>query len=74
MLWWHSSGAKRHSQGQGRALIFLVPEFTRDALGHERFTLIDRVESNGLGLVGAFHSEQWGVPSRDAEVLRRMAA
>jgi hypothetical protein len=35
-------------------------EFTRDALGHERFTSIDRVENNGLDLVGAFHSDQWG--------------
>jgi hypothetical protein len=35
-------------------------EFTRDAFGHERFTSIDRVESNGLELTGAFHSDQWG--------------
>jgi len=27
--------------------------FTRDALGHERFTSIDRVENNGLDLTGA---------------------
>ena len=33
-------------------------EFTRDALGHERFTSIDRVENNGLELTGAFHSDQ----------------
>jgi hypothetical protein len=25
-----------------------LKEFTRDALGHERFTSIDRVENNGL--------------------------
>jgi hypothetical protein len=35
-------------------------EFTRDAVGHERFTSIDRVENNGLDLTGAFHSDQWG--------------
>ena len=37
-----------------------LKEFTRDALGHERFTSIDRVENNGLDLTGAFHSERWG--------------
>jgi len=35
-------------------------DFTRDALGRERFTSIDRVENNGLDLTGAFHSDQWG--------------
>jgi len=35
-------------------------EFTRDVLGHERFTSIDRVENNGLDLTGAFHSDHWG--------------
>ncbi len=34
--------------------------FTRDALGHERFTSIDRVTNNGLDLVGQFHSDRWG--------------
>ncbi len=34
--------------------------FTKDALGHERFTFIDSVENNGLNLVGAFHSDTWG--------------
>ena len=33
---------------------------SRNALGHERFTSIDRVENNSLDLVGAFHSDQWG--------------
>src|SRR6267143_1505405 len=37
-----------------------LKEFTRDALGHERFTSIDRVENNGLDLTGAFHSDRWG--------------
>jgi hypothetical protein len=34
--------------------------FTEDALGHERFTSIERVENHGLDIVGAFHSDQWG--------------
>ena len=34
--------------------------FTRDAVGHERFTAIERVEQHGLGVVGQFHSERWG--------------
>ncbi len=37
-----------------------LKKFTRDALGHERFTSIERVENNGLDLVGAVHSDQWG--------------
>ncbi len=35
-------------------------EFTRDALGHERFTSFERVSADGLEVVGDFHSEQWG--------------
>jgi len=35
-------------------------EFTRDALAHERFTAIDRVENDGLDLMGDFHSDKWG--------------
>ena len=34
--------------------------FTRDALGHERFTSIERVDHDGLDVVGAFHSDKWG--------------
>jgi hypothetical protein len=37
-----------------------LDEFTRDALGHERFTSIDRVDKNGLEVIGGFHSDQWG--------------
>ena len=36
-----------------------IKEFTRDALGHECFTSIDRVENSGLDLTGAFHSDRW---------------
>jgi len=34
--------------------------FFRKALGHERFTSIDKVENNGLEVYGHFHSDQWG--------------
>ena len=34
--------------------------FTKDALGHEHFTSIDPVDSHGLNIEGAFHSDQWG--------------
>jgi hypothetical protein len=37
-----------------------LEKFTRDALGHERFTFFDRVSPDGLEVVGKFHSEQWG--------------
>jgi len=34
--------------------------FSHEALGHERFTAIETVEENGLGIIGRFHSDQWG--------------
>jgi hypothetical protein len=34
--------------------------FFKKALGHERFTSIDKVENNGLDVYGNFHSDQWG--------------
>jgi len=34
--------------------------FFEKALGHERFTSIDRVENDGLDVYGRFHSDQWG--------------
>jgi hypothetical protein len=37
-----------------------LAKFTREALGHERFTSIERVENQGLDLVGGFHSDEWG--------------
>jgi hypothetical protein len=49
-------GAKLYDDGAPRSL----EKFTRDALGHERLTSIDLVENNGLDLIGAFHSDQWG--------------
>jgi hypothetical protein len=49
-------GAKLYDDGTERSL----EEFTRDALGHERFKSIDRVENHGLNLTGEFHSDQWG--------------
>jgi len=49
-------GAKLNDDGHVRSL----ENFSQDALGHERFTSIDRIENNGLNLVSSFHSEQWG--------------
>ncbi len=37
-----------------------LKQFTQDALSHERFTSIDKIENNGLNLEGAFHSDTWG--------------
>lgn len=34
--------------------------FWEKAIGHERFTSIDKVENNGLDVYGKFHSDQWG--------------
>ena len=34
--------------------------FTKAAIGHERFTNIDKVENNGKDIYGKFHSDQWG--------------
>jgi hypothetical protein len=49
-------GARLYDDGRPRSL----EKFTEDALGHERFTSIDRVENHGLDLTGEFHSDQWG--------------
>ena len=35
-------------------------DFSTDAIGHERFTSIDRVEDKGLSVYGHFHSDTWG--------------
>jgi hypothetical protein len=37
-----------------------LKSFFEKALGHERFTSIDKVENNGLDVYGRFHSDQWG--------------
>jgi hypothetical protein len=49
-------GAQLFDDGKPRSL----RDFTCDALGHERFTSVDRVSADGLEVVGDFHSEQWG--------------
>jgi hypothetical protein len=51
-----ASDATLYDDGAPRNL----EQFTRDALGHERFTSIDKVENGGLDLTGAPHSDQWG--------------
>ncbi|MRG45737.1 hypothetical protein GFS24_11460 [Chitinophaga sp. SYP-B3965] len=35
-------------------------QFFEKALGHERFTSIDKVENKSLDVYGKFHSDQWG--------------
>jgi hypothetical protein len=37
-----------------------LEEFSQSAVGHERFTSIDRVDNQGLDVTGQFHTEQWG--------------
>lgn len=34
--------------------------FSTEAIGHERFTSIDKIEDNGLSVYGSFHSDTWG--------------
>ena len=50
------AGAELYDDGSPRSL----QKFTQEALGHERFTSIDRVENHGLDLTGGFHSDRWG--------------
>jgi hypothetical protein len=35
-------------------------KFSTEAIGHERFTSIDKVEDNGMNIFGRFHSDTWG--------------
>ncbi|MBV6479196.1 MAG: hypothetical protein HGGPFJEG_01957 [Ignavibacteria bacterium] len=35
-------------------------QFVKDACGHEKFISIDKVENNGLDILGQFHTESWG--------------
>jgi len=48
--------AMLYDDGSPRSLA----RFTHEALGHERFTSIDRVENRGLDLSGSFRSDKWG--------------
>jgi hypothetical protein len=50
------SDAKLYDDGSPRSL----QKFNEEALGHERFTSIEHVENDGLDVIGAFHSDQWG--------------
>ncbi|MGZ6078290.1 MAG: hypothetical protein ACXWK6_10835, partial [Myxococcaceae bacterium] len=44
--------AELFDDGSARSL----EKFTREALGHERFTSFDSVSADGLQVVGKFHS------------------
>ena len=35
-------------------------EFSSEAIGHERFTVIDKTEDDGYSVYGQFHSDTWG--------------
>lgn len=35
-------------------------KFSAKAIGHERFTSVDKVEDNGTSIYGKFHSDTWG--------------
>jgi hypothetical protein len=48
--------ATLYDDGSPRSL----EKFTRDGVGHDRFTSIERVDNDGLDIVGPFHSDQWG--------------
>lgn len=37
-----------------------LKQFSREAMGRERFTSIDKVENHGLDVYGRFHSDKWG--------------
>jgi hypothetical protein len=37
-----------------------LTKFTAGALGHERFKSIDRIENDGLDVIGPFHLGRWG--------------
>src|SRR5690606_29329817 len=50
------AGAQLFDDGSPRSL----EAFTKDALGHERFTSLEEVTNGGLNIVGRFHSDQWG--------------
>jgi hypothetical protein len=36
------------------------PNFSTEAIGHERFTSIDIVKDSGRSIYGQFHSDTWG--------------
>jgi len=52
-----TSDAEMFDDGSPRSL----QKFTNDAIGHERFTKIERVENNGCDVYGQFHSDQWAI-------------
>ncbi len=50
------ANATLYDDGSPRSL----PDFTKSAIGHERFTTIDKVSGDGLEITGQFHSDKWG--------------
>ena len=57
-LWlsFFTSDATLYDDGHTRNFM----KFSTDAIGHEHFTSIDKVEDNGTSIFGKFHSDTWG--------------
>jgi hypothetical protein len=51
-----TNDAKLYDDGKARDL----HSFSTEAIGHEYFTAIDKVEENGACIYGKFHSDTWG--------------
>ena len=51
-----TTDAKLYDDGKPRDL----HAFSTKAIGHERFTTIDKIEENGVCIYGQFHSDTWG--------------
>ena len=51
-----TADAEMYDDGKPRGL----EDFSEGAVGHERFTKIERVENNGSDVYGQFHPDQWG--------------
>jgi hypothetical protein len=51
-----TADARLTDDGNPRSFV----SFSDDAVGHERFTSIDKVSDGGLEISGHFHSDQWG--------------
>ncbi|WP_186647902.1 hypothetical protein [Fluviispira vulneris] len=51
-----SDNAKLFDDGKAMNL----KSFSKDALGHEKFVSIDKVENNSMDIYGQFETEKWG--------------
>lgn len=51
-----TNDARLYDDGHPRDL----HKFSTEAIGHEKFVTIDKVEDNGTSIYGQFHSDAWG--------------